>query len=105
MPTFNMAVRGGETIKTKYTPLIVIAGSETHKLALHQIPSGHWVVSDPKSGAKIVSVHGQYKGIRTSSRGLTKRELRDCAVASVEGLINSIGSDKFNAVLANPKPF
>jgi hypothetical protein len=100
-----MAVRDGSMIETKYSPIVVIAGTETHKLALHQLPSGHWVVSDPKSGAKIVSVHGQYKGIRTSSRGLTKRELRVYALASVEALIEQIGSDKFNAVLANPKPF
>lgn len=105
MPKFTMLLRGTEPVEVSYTPIIVIAGSVAHKLALHKNPNDVWVVSDPKSGAKVCVVHGQYKGIRTSSSGLTKRELRMFAVHSVEMIINRIGSDKFNEVLANPKPF
>jgi len=84
-----------------YTPLIVIAGSETHKLALHKDADGVWCVADPKSGALVVkSVCGQYKGIRISSRGLTLKEVRQLAIADVELIISRIGSTRFNDVLA-----
>lgn len=105
-PTFNAALRDGTTTPVEYTPLMVIAGSEAHKLALHKTPTGVWAVSDPKSGASIIrAIHGQYRGIRVSSRVLTLKEVRQLALADVEALIARVGSDKFNAVLANPKPF
>lgn len=106
MPTLTLACRKGQNIDVEYTPLIVISGSVTHKLALHQMPEiGNWVVSDPKSGAKVCVVDGQYRGIRVSSRGLSIRDVRQLALASVEALIQRVGTEKFNAVLANPKPF
>lgn len=105
-PTFQALLRDGTTAPVEYTPLIVIAGSETHKLALHKNPHGIWAVSDPKSGAGVIrAVDGQYKGIRVSSRGLTLKEIRQLALADVENLIARIGSEKFNAVLAAPAPF
>ena len=104
-PTFQMALRDGKFIETPYNPLIFTAGSETYKLALTKNSVGVWIVSDPKSGAKIVTVNGNYRGVPCSSRGFTLKLARECAVGDLEGLINRIGSDKFNAVMANPKPF
>lgn len=103
-PTFQMALRGGDFVETAYNPLIFIAGSETYKLALTKSSTGVWIVSDPKSGAKILTVNGNYKGMPCSSRGFTLGLARQCAVGDLEGLVNKIGSDKFNAVMANPNP-
>lgn len=105
--TFNLARRDGAVQSVSYTPLIVTAGSTTHKLALHKDPvNGAWVVSDPLSGAAVIrQVSGSYKGVRVSSRGYTQKEIRMLAIADVEALIARVGSDRFNAVLSNPKPF
>lgn len=88
-----------------YSPLMVIVGSEAHKLALHKNPHGHWVVSDPKSGAKVCDVNGQYKGIRVSSKGLSLRDIRQLALADADTIAQRVGPDRFNEVLKNPKPF
>ena len=104
-PTFQMAMSDGVFVETPYSPLIFTAGTETHKLALTKNINDVWIVSDLKSGAKILTVNGNYKGVPCSSRGFTLKLARECAVGDLEGLVNRIGSDKFNAVLANPKPF
>lgn len=104
-PTFQMALRDDKFIETAYNPLIFTAGSETYKLALTKNISDVWIVSDPKSGAKILTVNGNCRGFPCSSRGFTLKLARECAVADLEGLVNRIGSDRFNAVMANPKPF
>lgn len=104
-PTFQMALRDGKFIETEYTPLMFTAGTETYKLALTKNSAGVWIVSDPKSGAKIVTVNGIYKGVPCSSRGFTLGLARQCAVGDLEGLVSRIGSDRFNAVMADPKPF
>lgn len=103
-PTFQMALRDGKFLETEYNPLIFTAGTETYKLALTKNITGVWIVSDPKSGAKILTVNGNYKGVPCSSRGFPLKLARMCAVGDLEGLVNRIGSDKFNAVMANPKP-
>ncbi len=103
--TFQMALRGGKFVETAYDPLIFIAGTETYKLALTKTSTGGWIVSDPKSGAKIITVNGNYKGVPCSSRGFSLRLARQCAVGDLEELVSRIGSDRFNAVMANPKPF
>lgn len=105
--TFTLRTKDGRDIESvSYTPLMVIAGTQAHRLALHRHPVlKQWTVSDPKSGAKVCLVHGQYRGIRVSSRDLTLRDVRQLAMADVESLIARVGSDKFNAVLANPQPF
>jgi hypothetical protein len=106
-PTFTLRTKdGGELPGIGYSPLMVIAGTQAHRLALHKHPvMKHWTVSDPKSGCKVCTVNGQYRGIRVSSAGLTLREVRQLALADVENLIARVGSDNFNAVLANPQPF
>jgi hypothetical protein len=105
-PTFTLRRRDGTAEEVAYTPLMVIVGDQAHKLALHRDNIGQWVVSDPKSGACVIRhVHGQYKGIRVSSRNLKLSEIRQLALADVDALVQRFGSSKFNAVLANPKPF
>jgi hypothetical protein len=105
-PTFTLRTKnGGEIANVGYSPLMVVAGNQAHRLALHRHPTlQHWTVSDPKSGFKICTVEGQYLGIRVSSVGLTLRDIRQLALAAVETLIARVGSDKFNATLANPQP-
>ena len=106
MPTFTMRHKDGTTEETKYTELMVIAGAQVHKLALHKTALGNWVVSDPKSGAAIVrNLSGWFKGCPISTRGFTLREVRALAQGEVDNLIARIGSDRFNAALADPKPF
>ena len=106
MPTFTLRRKDGTTEETKYTELMVIAGTQVHKLALHKTTLGNWVVSDPKSGAAIVrNVPGWFKGCPISTRGFTLREVRAFAQGEVDNLISCIGSDRFNAALADPKPF
>ncbi len=105
-PTFTLRRRDGVAEQVAYTPLMVIAGSEAHKLALHKDSLGHWVVSDPKSGAAVIRhVRGQYKGATVSSKGFTLKDIRQLALADVENLIQRVGADRFNQVLSNPKPF
>jgi hypothetical protein len=105
-PTFILRRRDGFAEAVPYTPLMVIVGTTAHRLALHRDNVGQWVVSDPKSGAAVIRhVHGQYKGIRVSCRGMKLSEIRQLALADVDALVQRIGSDKFNATLANPKPF
>lgn len=104
-PTFEMKFKDGSSIEVPYSPLMFIAGSQTHKLALSKNRLGAWVVSDPKCGAKIVTVQGTYKGVPCSSKGFSLKLARQCAIADLEELAGRIGSDKFNAVMANPQPF
>ena len=104
--TFTLRRRGGGTEEVSYHSLMVIAGSEAHKLALHKDQTGDWVVSDPRSGAAVIrKVPGWYKGCPVSLRQATLKEARQLALAEVEALINRIGSERFNSVLANPQPF
>jgi hypothetical protein len=106
MPTFMLRTRTGATIETKYTPLMVVAGTTVHKLALHRDSLGDWVVSDPRSGAAVVRrMTGWYKGCPVSLKGYTLKRAQAIALAEVEGIIGRVGCEKFNAVLADPKPF
>jgi hypothetical protein len=94
----------GETIATyKAHALIVIAGTETHKLALHKDDWGTWKVTEPESGGLIVRVKNHYKGVPVSSRTLTLKAARALAMAQVDDLIERIGTDSFNATLARAK--
>lgn len=104
--TFTLRRRGGGTEEVSYHALMVIAGSEAHKLALHKDNVGDWVVSDPKSGAAVIrKVPGWHKGCPVSLRCATLKEAKQLALAEVDALINRVGSERFNSVLANPQPF
>lgn len=105
-PTFQLRRRDGVAEEMPYTPLIVTSGTVTHKLALHRDPIGNWVVSHPESGAAIIrQIVGWYKGCPVSTKAFSLQEARQLAMADVEELIQRIGVERFNTVLANPKPF
>lgn len=104
--TFTLRRRGGGIEEVSYHALMVIAGAEVHKLALHKDIVGDWVVSHPASGACVVrKIPGWYKGCPVSLRGATLKEAKQLAMAEVEALISRIGTERFNATLANPQPF
>lgn len=106
MPTFTLRRKDGTTESAKYTELMVIAGTQVHKLALHKTALGNWAVSDPKAGAAIVrNIAGWHKGAPVSTRNFTLREVRALALSEVDNLIARVGADRFNATLANPQPF
>lgn len=110
MPKFTARYASGKTEEVSYTPLMVIAGSEVHKLALHKDQFGHWVVSHPGLGFRVCTVCGPYKGIRVSSKGIrvsrtgiTKKEILMQAQSDVDSLIIRVGSEKFNDTIAKGK--
>ena len=105
-PTFELRRRGGGTETTPYTPLMVIAGTQAHKLALHKDSLGDWVVSHPPSGAAVVRrITGWYKGCPVSSKGLTQAQARQLALAEVDALIQRVGAARFNDVLKHQRAF
>jgi hypothetical protein len=100
MPSITMRRKDGSKIgEAKSHPIVVTAGSTTRCLHLHKSPQDHWVVSDPRTGGIVLTVRGMYKGCPVSTKGFSLKEVRAMAFAQVEGLIESIGSDQFNAVL------
>lgn len=95
----------------EYTALLYTAGTVTHRLALHRSSIGvhpsfprsslSWQVSDPISGGLILRDVGAWvKGCPVSSAGLTLAGARMNAMASLDALLERIGSDAFNARLA-----
>jgi len=101
MPTITLRTKTGAEIATVKSHLLVAhAGSVTHTLHLHKSVHGHWTVSDPRTGGAVLHVNGQYMGITTSSAGYTLKEIKALAHSQIESLIERIGSDKFNQVLA-----
>lgn len=102
-PTFTARYASGKTEVFSYTPLIVISGSEVHKLALHKDGLGFWQVSHPTSGAMVCHVNGSWKGIRVASQGFSLKEIRQLAQSDVDAVINRVGTEKFNQVLAAGK--
>jgi len=84
--------------EVSYTALIYIAGGVTHRLALHVVDNV-WVVSHPIVGAKVLSVRSNYDAYaRRDFHGL--RSARQLAIRSLDALLERIGSEKFNTVLA-----
>lgn len=93
-----------------YVPLIYIAGTETHRFALHKslnraMPDEkkEWHVSEPTTGLHVRTVAGSYKGLPCSSVGLGQRAARDAAVATLDALLERIGSAEFNIKIAQAK--
>jgi hypothetical protein len=100
MPSITMRRKDGSIIgEVKSHIVVVTAGSTTHCLHLHKSPQDHWVVSDPRTGGMVLVVRGMYKGCPVSTKGFSLKEVRGMAHAQVEGLIEAVGSDRFNAVL------
>lgn len=104
MPTITLRRKDGSEIETVKSHLLVChAGTVTHTLHLHRDSLGFWTVSDPRSGGKVMAVTGVYKGMPVSSKGLSLREVRGPAQAQIDALIERVGSDRFNAIMANPR--
>ena len=95
-----------ELERVEFTPLIYIAGTVTHRLALHlevgPLPNmmKQWRVSHPVIGATVCRVTGTYKGVPCSSRSMGPRDARMHAVACLDAMLERIGSDRFNATIA-----
>jgi hypothetical protein len=89
-----------------FTALIYTAGTITHRLALHKeisaLPDGYrqWVVSHPGIGAKVCTVRAYHKGCPVSSARMSQTSARAAAIATLDEMLERIGSDKFNAVIA-----
>ena len=102
-PTFNMAVRKGETLATTYTPIIYTRGHEAWRLALHREPvlagKGDWLISDPVSGYRVARVTATHKGVPVSSRHLTVTQARAAALVDLDITVDRIGLDRFARVL------
>ena len=81
-----------------YTPLIVLAGTQVHKLALHKL-DGNWIVAHPASGARVRDVLATYKGVPVSSGREPLKWARAAALAQIDAMIERMGSDRFNTVL------
>jgi hypothetical protein len=101
MPTITTRKQDGSVIATVKSHIIIThAGTQTYALHLHNDPVWGWRLSDPRSGGCVLHVAGQYKGIRTTTKGYTLKEIKALAFAQVEALIERIGSDRFNSTLA-----
>lgn len=81
-----------------YSPLIVLSGTQVHKLALHK-QDGAWTVAHPASGARVCEVRATYKGVPISSGIATLKWARAAALAQVDAMIERMGTDRFNSVL------
>jgi hypothetical protein len=103
-PTFMLALRNNPSVETPYTPLMYTRGTQTHKLALVK-RHGSWQVCDIGSGALVLRVKSDWKGIPVDSIGLTLAQARACALVGLDTLVDRVGLPKFESVLSNPKPF
>ena len=92
--------------RVEFTPLIYIVGTEVYRFALHlecgNLPDSmkQWRVSHPTIGATVCRVTGSYKGMPCSSAGMGPRNARQHAIASLDALIERIGSDRFNSTIS-----
>lgn len=110
-PTFQPRNAEGKLMASiEYTPMIYIAGTETHRLALHKSLNVHlpesrkdWHVSDPVTGLHAITVRGSYKGMPCSSAGLGLKEARAAAMATMDEFLELIGSERFNSTIAKAK--
>ena len=103
-PTFLLALRNNPSVETAYTPLMYSRGTLTHKLALLK-RHGTWQVCHPGSGALVLRVKSDWKGIPVESLGLTLAQARACALVGLDTLVDRVGLEHFERVLSNPKPF
>ena len=102
-PVFLLALRNSDPVPTAYTPLMFTRGTQTHRLALVK-RAGTWQVCHPGSGALVLRVKSNWKGIPVESLGLTIAQARACALVGLDTLVDRVGLEKFESVLSNPKP-
>ena len=99
-----MKLRDGSEKTVKCHPLIYTRLNGVYKLALHK--SGrHWQVSEYKCGAKVCTVTSSYKGMPVASGDLPLKQARLAALIDLDALVDRVGFDRFDAAIANPKPF
>jgi hypothetical protein len=103
-PIFMLALRNSDPVPTPYTPLLFTRGTLTHKLALVK-RFEQWQVCDIGTGALVLRVKADWKGIPVDSIGLTIAQARAYALVGLDSLVDRIGLPKFESVLSNPKPF
>ena len=103
-PVFMLALRNLPSVETPYTPIMYTRGTQTHRLALVK-RHGTWQVCHPGSGALVLRVKSNWKGIPVESLGLTIAQARECALVGLDSLVDRVGLEKFESVLSNPKPF
>lgn len=102
-PVFSLRA-GGKIIPTKYERLLYTRGHRAHIFALHRehhagIKRKEWIVSDPVSGYRLLTVSTQYKGLPISSADLTLAQARMHALADIDALVDRVGLAKFEAVI------
>lgn len=102
-PTFNLRA-GNKIIATKYDRLLYTRGHRAHIFALHRehhvgIKRKEWIVSDPVSGYRLLTVSTRYKGLPISSADLTLAQARMHALADIDALVDRVGLAEFEAVI------
>lgn len=101
MPTLTPRHHDGSLFAPVKSHIVVVhAGTQTHKLHLHNDAFWGWRLSDPRSGCCVLHVRGVHKGLPVSTKGFTLKEVKLLAFHQAEALIERVGSDKFNTVLA-----
>lgn len=87
-----------------YSPIDVLVGGHTHRLALHRAPGRDWSISDPVSGFRVVySVYSKAIGRAATGKHLALKEIRPLAIQVMERLVASVGAEQFNAMLGQPR--
>ena len=96
LPSFVMRDRKHKPLgmPAEYRPLTVVVGDVRHTFALHQ--QHGWSVSDPASGARLLTVDGRYRGIRVSSTAMGPPEATQRARQQVVALTERVGIPQFN---------
>lgn len=100
--TFKPAASGGRLPEVEYESLIYNVGTEIHYLALHKgvkpDEMKRWYVSEPISGLRVCSVFARNCRGRTISY-LSKATAREAAIATLNALVERVGSDCLNTVI------
>lgn len=103
---FTALVRGGEPREVDFYPLVYLVRDTAHKLAMHKDPTKrNWQISDPASGAKVLTITAHYQGAPVASGYLTIAQAREAAQLDLDDLVSRISAERFNATMANPRPF
>lgn len=99
-PEFLMRVGGGRPRPTKFDPIIYTRMTGVYRFALHKVDRD-WVVSEPVSGCRIVRVSAHFKGVPVVSDCLTLKQARVTALMDLDALVDRVGFDKFDSVVAD----
>lgn len=96
----NIALANGTTIQVEAFVFGVTVGNVKHRFALHQIGTGAWRVSCPKSGRRVMDLNAYVKGMPVHSRCLTAEQALATCRAQVQAFTLLVGGDdEFNRVV------